>query len=203
MSVPIKDYRGQRFGRLVALERLAPRLRAGGEVAQYWLCRCDCGNTKALSSTSLRCGTLSCGCLRKEITHGKSHSAEYRTWRGMKGRCFNRMDKSYARYGGRGITVCERWSKSFAAFFEDVGERPGPSHSIDRINNNGNYEPNNVRWSLPSEQAGNRRTSRLVIVDGESLCLTAAARRLGFTPGCIEQRMRRGATIEQALGLVQ
>lgn len=155
------DRTGQRWGRLLVVEQ-APN--NGSWV--MWKCRCDCGNKVEVRAISLASGnTRSCGCLQREelgerrFKHGMSQSNPrmYRVWRSMKSRCFNRNCLRYQDYGGRGITVCERWKESFAAFLQDVGEPPRPHLVIDRIDNDGNYEPSNVRWVTYSESARNRR----------------------------------------------
>jgi len=116
----------------------------------------------------------------------------------MLGRCHNPTDNSWARYGGRGIVVCERWRESFLNFAEDMGERP-PSHSIDRIDNNGNYEPKNCRWATKKEQCNNTRSNRVLVLDGKAKTMTQWAEELGLSRETIRGRLRRGATVERAL----
>jgi len=129
--------------------------------------RCDCGTEKTIAVWSLG-KTLSCGCILSEIalrnaamgtTHGRTNSTEYNIWVGIKQRCFNENHTAWARYGGRGITMCDQWRNSFETFLADVGERPSKNHTIDRIDNDGNYEPGNVRWATGVEQQANRTTS--------------------------------------------
>lgn len=160
------DILGERFGRLVAVRR-PTNARA------QWECVCDCGQTKLVRGGSLRRGlTRSCGCLHNEelsartITHGEARkeekSPEYRAWRGMKQRCSSNPDgKDYKHYAGRGIRVCDRWLNNYENFLADVGRKPSLKHSLDRYpDNDGNYEPGNVRWATASQQASNTRRSR-------------------------------------------
>jgi len=124
---------------------------------------------------------------------------EYRAWRDMRSRCSNPKVKAYPRYGGRGITVCERWD-SFSAFLADVGPRPGPEYQIDRYpNNDGNYEPGNVRWATPEQNNNNRRDTRRVLMDGKEVTLGEACQRLGVSREVIRARVNRGQSWEQAI----
>lgn len=149
-----KDLTGQRFGRLVA-----QRPERHGR----YRCRCDCGGELIVSRGALATGaTKSCGCLRRELaaarrtTHGQTYSPTWWSWAGMHARCRNSKRKNY---GGRGITVCERW-RSFQNFFDDMGERP-PGMTLDRKDNDKGYEPSNCRWATPLEQAANQRRRTL------------------------------------------
>ena len=155
----IKVSTGDRFGRLCIVAEVE---KAGTH--RRFKCTCDCGKTITAHLSALRVKlTTSCGCWRKEraTIHGLQNTAEYRSWKHMIARCTDPKGKSWKNYGGRGITVCERWRKSFKAFLAHVGKRPTPQHSIDRYpNNDGNYEPGNVRWATMSEQHLNSRRAR-------------------------------------------
>lgn len=154
---------GSKFGRLMVLEIL-PLVAYSQKRAKV---RCDCGTIKIIQVSSLPSGhTRSCGCLRKEETkkrllvHGHAvrgkTSPEYCSWYGMIRRCNNPKNKSYRYYGGRGIKVCQRWKSSFVNFLADMGKKPSKKHSIDRINNDGNYGPGNCRWATKRQQVMNR-----------------------------------------------
>ena len=152
------DNTGRRFGRLIAIRRTGSN--AYGQAR--WFCQCDCGRTHTVPNNDLRSGnTVSCGCTPSNYRHGHAKNGKthplYWVWNSMRDRCNNPNDPAYKNYGGRGIKVCKRWTHNFAAFLSDVGERPHPKLTIDRINNNGNYTPKNVKWSTRKEQLANRR----------------------------------------------
>lgn len=153
---------GRRFGRLTAMEPTEERVNR----SVVWLCKCDCGQEKRVSRLCLVTGKVrSCGCLNREsatrtsTTHGMHDTPEWHAWKDMKARCLNPNLANFHNYGGRGITVCERWLR-FENFIADVGRRPSPLHSLDRIDNDGNYEPGNVRWATAKQQSANKRASK-------------------------------------------
>jgi hypothetical protein len=172
------DLTGQRFGKLVALY-CAGRAK---DRHYHWVCRCDCGKERSFGSQRLRRNHAThCGCSSKRDgnpSHGLSRSPEHKIWCGIRGRCSNPNHSSFPKYGARGITVCERWLK-FENFLADMGPRPSSKHSIDRIDPNGNYEPGNCRWASQTEQANNKRNTRLVMYRGEQMPLTDAVREAG------------------------
>jgi hypothetical protein len=193
------DLSGLRFGKLTVLRRASS---TGDRVS--WECICDCGNNNTVRSSNLRCGLVrSCGCLQRQATsvanatHRRSHTKEHNTWCWMKDRCSNPKNKSYPRYGGKGITVSDRWQSSFEAFFEDMGLCPGPRYSIDRIDNDGNYEPGNCRWATRREQSLNRGAyNHRITAFGQTKTQSEWARLLGTTDSHVRVSLKRGKTVE-------
>lgn len=172
----VLDLTGKTFARLTVL-RQAP-YQPGCNNA-FWHCRCSCNGVEILvrGAYLVNGHTKSCGCLRREQrqTHGLYKSLEYNSWHQMLQRCTNPSNHKYASYAGRGITVDPRWH-DFATFYADVGPRPSPKHSLDRIDNNGNYEPGNVKWSTRLEQQNNMRSNVFVEYLGQRMTLAQAAR---------------------------
>src|SRR3990167_3288391 len=158
-NVQLKDMTGQKFGSLKVIHRNTD-LKYKGKRA-FWLCRCECGQTTTVDGSNLRVGnTTSCGCGKnrflQQTTHGMSKDRIYTIWMSMKARCSNPKSVAFKQYGGRGINVCERWKK-FENFYLDMCERIIKTQTLERVNNDGNYEPGNVQWASPKEQANNTR----------------------------------------------
>lgn len=156
--------------------------------------RCDCGRERAITPSALRYGRTT-GCPRCRnpknlLRHGEYKSREYGVWEGMLRRTRSPSDRYYYNYGGRGIRVCERWAASFETFLQDMGRCPSDLHSIDRINNDGHYEPGNCRWATRSEQMRNTRSNRMVEHEGERLCVVEWAERFGLPAYVLYGRLR-------------
>lgn len=150
------DISGKTYDRLTVIRKVQNKNQKHNT---HWLCRCTCGKETVVSKPNLTSGhTKSCGCLNKDIItkHGKYKTAEYKTWCAIHSRCKNHKLKGYKNYGGRGISVCERWG-SFENFLSDMGKRPSSKHSIERVDVNGNYEPSNCKWATTKEQSINTR----------------------------------------------
>ena len=204
------DLVGQQFGRLIVVAKEGTKNRN-----VYFKCLCECGNERSVNKYLLVSGkTRSCGCLRKEImrttmtTHGHAqcgkNTLEYRVWAAMKSRCNNPNNEDYPNYGGRGIKVCDEWSKDFYKFYQDIaseiGVHPGKGYSIDRIDTNGNYEPGNVRWTTGKIQARNRRTTVKVNYRGQEVYLIDLSEASGVAYETLYQRIHKyGWDIERAL----
>lgn len=192
----IRNLSGQRFGRLVA-----SRLVMGRKYTT-WACVCDCGaECEALSTNLVRGRTASCGCFwREQICrkHGPDTSAERNSWKKMLQRCTDPENISYEYYGGKGILVCERWAE-FSNFLSDVGARPSARHSIGRIDNDGNYEPGNVRWETPQQQANNTSQNVVLSFDGDTMTAVQWASKLNINPKIIYARRNAGWPVDRIL----
>lgn len=192
---------GMRFGRLTVIEQLPQR-----GIHKMWRCQCDCGNIKDVYDTNLKRGkTKSCGCLVKDVnsTHGDYASRLYHVWAGMLDRCNTHNTRS-KNHGDRGIRVCDEWHdfeafKSWAVANGYDENAPRGKCTLDRIDNNGNYEPSNCRWVSNTRQCRNKRNNRLLTFNGEIHCLTEWGEILGINPKTIDTRLRKGWSVNDAL----
>lgn len=204
----VYDLTGMKFGRWTILNRAGN----DGQRAATWLCRCDCGTERVIRGYALRYGhTRSCGCLQSEQVAGRnrkhdgSHSRLYRIWNSMKKRCSNPNDPAYKNYGGRGIKVCDEWSKSFSDFrdwaissgYDENAEKF--VFTIDRIDVNGNYCPDNCRWATPKMQCNNRRNNRNIIFRGECHTISEWSSIAGTPQDVIRYRLKAGWSTERAI----
>lgn len=191
------DLTSRKFGKLtVEKYAFSKNGRAG------WLCKCECGNEKVVSSGDLLYGQVkSCGCLHKATKHNLSNTKIYSAWKNIKARCYNKNSSHYNCYGARGISVCEEWKNNFMAFYNwSINNGYKEGLSIDRIDNNGNYEPNNCRWCDRITQANNTRTNHFITYNGKTQTITQWSRELGLSRGVLWNRIYCYKwTIERAL----
>lgn len=194
-----KDLTHQKFGRLLVLEKTDMR----DHRYIIYKCKCDCGNIIYVNGNKLRSGhTKSCGCYRKELltSHGKSNTRLYNIYHHMKARCYNITHDRYKDYGARGIVVCDEWLTDFTAFYNwSIENGYRENLTIDRIDVNGNYEPNNCRWATPKEQQRNTRYNRNYTINGETHCLIEWCERLNRNYNTVACRINRGWPVEKAL----
>lgn len=201
------DLTGQRFGRLTVVKR-------SGSTPQklaLWLCKCDCGNEKIIDGHTLRRGgSKSCGCYRTEreseravkrnYKHGQRKTRLYGIWLGMKSRCYNSNDHNFLHYGAKGIEVCEEWTQDFQSFYGwSMSHGYKEDLSIDRIDVNGNYEPNNCRWVTMKVQQNNRSNNHLITCSGETHTISEWAEITGMNKGTIRSRLVRGWSEEKTI----
>lgn len=201
-----QDLTGNIYSRLT-VKFYAGKAKTGHSL---WACECACGRATVVLAKSLKAGlTQSCGCLivetlKKNVTiHGhtsnRSRTPEHQAYTDMVQRCTNPKCKAYKDYGGRGISVFPAWlgENGFINFLHHVGARPNPKFSLERINNNGNYEPGNVRWATRKEQGQNRRTTRFITAFNETHSMKAWSEKLGINYNTFQQRIRKGETVEE------
>lgn len=198
------DLTGNVYGRLTVIS-FSHKL----ERDILWNCRCECGKETKVRSGNLKNGhTKSCGCLglKAAQTHGECANGnltkEYRAFRHMIERCYKPKTKQYHNYGGRGIKVCDRWLNSYSDFLNDVGRAPTQTHSIDRKNNDGNYEPGNCRWATRQEQSNNTTINKMLLYKGETKSLTNWCREFRIKDSTVRCRLKRGWSVEDALTII-
>lgn len=200
----LKDLTGQRFGNLVVVELVSkPPMKNA-----MWKCKCDCGNNNVVvyGQSLTRGKTKSCGCMKGEYVsknktkHGKRYTRIYSIWSGMKSRCFLETDLDFLNYGGRGITVCDEWKDNFELFYNwAINNGYEENLTIDRINVNSNYEPNNCRWITSAEQNRNRRNNVYLTYDGVTMTCAEWSRKLGLNVGTVNNRLHKGYSVEECL----
>lgn len=203
-----KDLTGQTFGELAVTRYLRTKTYPSGQTATVWLCKCSCGNECESVNRQLISGIkVSCGHLHQRPrikTHGESHAknetAEYRAWKSMKRRCYNKSTKDYAQYGRRGIRVSKRWLISYDNFIADMGRKPGPAYSLERVDHDDDYKPSNCRWATSVEQANNKTNTPMITYGGKTQSVADWARELGCGYFQLYDRLRprRGFTVEEA-----
>jgi hypothetical protein len=198
--VKLRDLKGKKFGRLKVISLVGRG--SGGQAV--WLCRCACGTEKEILAGNLGKSSNSCGCLRREqksaqlATHSMSKTHIYRIYSHMLERC---ADPNRPRYGGRGIKVCKRWRgpRGFENFYKKMGDQPFEGATLDRIDNEGDYTPNNTRWATQTEQHRNKSSNREVTYQGQTMCISAWAERTGLHKATIRSRLEAGWSIKKAL----
>ena len=201
---------GDKFGYLTVINEIEPHITPCGTIRRRFLCECECGtqvvrSMKTLTSIcnpSCGCKSFNIGLLNKKYTKEQTSSFLYSTWLGMRQRCLDKNQSHYKYYGGKGITMCEEWMNDYSKFYEwSIKNGASKELTIDRIDNNGNYEPNNCRWVDSIVQANNKTQNRIIEYNGEKLTLMQWSRKTGIGEGTIRRRIDKyGYTIDEALG---
>lgn len=197
---------GEKYGKLTAISR--HEKSTNGKPYRYFLWRCDCGNKKVINYYIVKRGaSASCGCAKVEQNQSRAKKPGkiiqdnplYATWKGMVGRCLVTSNNAYDRYGGRGIKVCDRWlgDRGLENFCKDMGAKPSEDHSIDRIDNDGDYTPENCRWATRTEQCSNTRRNRFVVIDGKRMTVLGAIRHYNLSgpPSTYYSRLDKGWSV--------
>lgn len=202
----LMDLSGMRYGKLVVLSRFEENTKSG---KPQWVCLCDCGKKTVVPAQALKSGnTKSCGCLKietgringKKVKHGESHTRLYNIWHSMKRRCYAVSSKDFVNYGGRGITVCSEWLNDFQAFHDwAVSHGYSDELTIDRIDNDKGYSPDNCRWVTTKEQNQKKRNVKLIEWNGQTHTLTEWATITGISAGVLSRRLKTGWSIEDTL----
>lgn len=189
----VLDISGLKFGNFTAVSFIEVKNKARNA---YWKFLCDCGEFEDICAYDVKSGKRSCckKCKAKQRS-SVSKTDEYKIWCDVKTRCTNKNHRSYKNYGGRGISVCKKWLESFDEFMKDLGPRPSKDHSIDRIDYNGNYEPENCRWANHTEQARNKRNNIYVEYEGETMLLVEASEKSGINEACLRARHSKGSDL--------
>lgn len=196
----IKDIQGNKYGRLTVISFVGTKNKKA-----RWLCKCDCGNIVEVYGVDLRgANTKSCGCLRHQgrqsLHHNLIKTRIYGIWTGMKQRCYDINAKQYKDYGGRGITICDEWKNDFMTFYDwSIGNRYNDTLTIDRINNDGSYCPENCRWTTHKKQMSNTRRNLIYTIDGETLCLSEWCEKYNMPYWTVLHRIHRGVDVKTAL----
>ncbi len=202
------DFIGKKFGKLTVVSHLG--FIKEGSSHRFFSCLCECGDEKQTTASKLK-SLIGVCCKRcaiknnstRNTKHGKSKSPEFTSWSSMIGRCYNKNGRKYPRYGGRGIVVCDRWKDSFENFLADMGEKPKDDkiYSVERINNNGNYEPSNCKWIPMADQAKNKSDTLFYEINGVTRHGRAWGREWGVTDGVLYNRLRRMEKSGEAIRL--
>lgn len=204
----LKDFTGFHKNKVTILGPTGNKNCSGKSL---WYCRCDCGKEFIAVGSNVKSGnTRSCGChnlqrIREQglsnKTHGLSNSDEYHIWRGIKQRCRNPNNKDYHRYGARGIDILDEWFESFESFYNYLGPRPSEQHSVERIDNHGDYEPGNVKWATQKEQSNNTRSNHLIELNGNIKTITEWEKESPVSRVTINRRLQEGWNVEEAIFL--
>lgn len=199
------DITGKKFGHLTAIRFDHNHLQPSGRKTAYWLFRCDCGREKIMNRRNIVRGRIkTCGCQQNKIKHGMAYTRIHKIWHGIKQRCLNKNNGRYYRYGARGIKICDEWRDDFVNFYKWAMEAGYTDElSIDRIDNDGNYCPENCRWITQKEQTRNCSKNRMITYNGETLCFSAMAEKYGVNMFTAHKRFMKGWPLDRVFKKVE